>query len=362
MNCFITQTGSFLPGDPVGNDDIEKYLGELKDEGEVKTSILRMNGIVNRYYAQDSHQQPTYDVYQLACQAIADCLAKSESLRAKVSLLCGGTTYAPLGGPGLCSILHAQLCEKNLLPQPVEISSHSGICSSAAAGMVAAIRAVSAGEHDAAICVGSEHPSSALKAEAIHPIDDRSEHADLKRSQWFMSVFLRFMLSDGAGAFLLESQPKAEGVSFRVDWTHSRSFAHETPLCMRLEHQGVRLSQDITILSKYLMPMAKKFTTEAFAQHQEDLAEYKAVLPHLSSFFFRRKTERIMQQFSSSSEPVPYWTNLATAGNTGSASIFIMLDHYLRENSVQDGDRLMLFIPESGQFNFVMVSLTAVVQ
>ena len=170
------------------------------------------------------------------------------------------------------------------------------------------------------------------------------------------------MLSDGAGAFLLESQPKAEGVSFRVDWTHSRSFAHETPLCMRLEHQGVRLSQDITILSKYLMPMAKKFTTEAFAQHQEDLVEYKAVLPHLSSFFFRRKTERIMQQFSSSSDPVPYWTNLATAGNTGSASIFIMLDHYLRENSVQDGDRLMLFIPESGQFNFVMVSLTAVVR
>ena len=69
-----------------------------------------------------------------------------------------------------------------------------------------------------------------------------------------------------------------------------------------------------------------------------------------------------MQKFTSSPDPVPYWTNLATAGNTGAASIFVMLDQYLRDESVCDGDRIMLFIPESGQFNFVMVSLTAVVQ
>jgi len=147
-----------------------------------------------------------------------------------------------------------------------------------------------------------------------------------------------------------------------VNWTHSRSFAHETPLCMKLENQGVRLSQDISILSKYLMPMATKFAAEAMERHDEDLIGYKAVLPHLSSFFFRKKTERLMQKFTSSSDPVPYWTNLASAGNTGSASIFIMLDHYLREHKVSDGEKIMLFIPESGQFNFVMVSLTAVVQ
>ena len=29
---------------------------------------------------------------------------------------------------------------------------------------------------------------------------------------------------------------------------------------------------------------------------------------------------------------------------------------------IEDGDRLMLFIPESGQFNFAMISLTAVVR
>lgn len=365
MQCFITQTGSFLPGPAVSNDEIEQYLGSLAGEEEVKKTVLRMNGIVNRHYAQDRNQQPTHDVYQLACEAVENCLATrgSHGPAAKpISMLTGGTTYAPLGGPGLCSLLHDQLCQKNLLDHPVEIGSHSGICTSAAAAMVSAMRAVDAGEHQSAICVGSEHPSSALKAEAIRPVDDRDQHTDLRRSQWFMSVFLRFMLSDGAGAFLLEDQPKPEGLSLQVNWTFSRSFANEAPLCMKLENEGVRLSQDISILSKYLVPMAKKLTAAAMDQFDDNLDSYQMVLPHLSSFFFRRKMERVLQEFSRSGDPVPYWTNLATAGNTGSASIYIMLDHYLREAKVENGDRLLLFIPESGQFNFVMVSLTAVIK
>ena len=365
MNCFITHTGSFLPGPSVSNNEIEKYLGSVDGEEDVKKTILKMNGIVNRHYAQDDQQQPTFDVYQLACEAIQDCLAKRDPashIEAPVSLLTAGTTYAPFSGPGIASILHSQLQEKQLLSRPVEIGSHGGICSSAAAAMVSAIRSVAAGEHQAAICVGTEHPSSALKAAAFDPVDDRHEGAELRRTQWFMATFLRFMLSDGAGAFLLEQKPKASGVSFQVNWTHSRSFAHETPLCMKLENQGVKLTQDITILAKYLMPSARKFAAEAMQRHNDDLVGYKMVLPHLSSFFFRRKSERIMQECSSSKDPVPYWTNLATAGNTGSASIYIMLDQYARENKVENGDKLMLFIPESGQFNFVLISLTAVVK
>lgn len=366
MQCFITQTGSFLPGSPIENGEIEKYLGSLDGEENVKKTVLRMNGIERRHYAQDENQQPTFDVYQLACEAIVDCLKMrtldSPESEASISCLTAGTTYAPLGGPGLCSILHDKLQSKRLINDAVEIGSHAGICTSAAAALVSSIRAVKAGEHRAALCVGTEHPSSALKAEAINPIDDRDQHADLRQSQWFMSVFLRFMLSDGAGAFLLEHEPKPKGVSLKVNWTHSRSFAHVAPLCMKLENQGVMLSQDISILAQHLVPTARKFTASAMKQNGDSLDTYKMVLPHLSSFFFRRKMERVMQEFSKTSDPVPYWTNLATAGNTGSASIYIMLDHFLRQNTIENGDRLLLFIPESGQFNYVMVSLTAVVR
>ena len=360
MECFITQSGSFLPGPPVDNDGIEKHLGSLDDEAEVKKTVLRMNGIVRRHYAQDVHQRPTHDVYDLACEAVKACHAK-RSIDSRVSYLAAGTTYAPLGGPGIASILHAQLMREALLSKPVEISSHSGICTSAAAAMVSAIRAVGAGEHDSAICVGAEHPSSALKAGAIQPVDDRAEHADIRKSRWFMSVFLRFMLSDGAGAFLVERQPKRDGLSLQVNWTHSMSFANETPLCMSLENQGIVISQDISILSRYLVPTARKFVTQALETHDDSIDSYRIILPHLSSFFFRKKMERVIKEHSiDRCTLVPYWTNLATAGNTGSASIYIMLDQYLEQNSIVDGDKLLLFIPESGQFNYVMVSLTAV--
>lgn len=359
-HCYINRTASYLPGPAVNNDDIQLHLGSLEGEAEVRESVLSMNGIVRRYYAQDREQNRTHDLYELATNAGAMCLADGKE-PPDVSFLASGTTYAPLAAPGIATILHHRLQERNCMNRPVEISSHAGICSSASAALVNAIRAVESGQHSTALCVGAEHASEVLKAGAIRPVDDRSTHANLRNSQWFMSVFLRFMLSDGAGAFLLENRPDPNGISLRVNWTHSMSFAHETPLCMKLENPTALLSQNISVLSRYLFPCAGKFLANAFATHDDTLESHGMILPHISSFFFRRKLERVIAEHCGGSErSVPYWTDLATAGNTGAASIFIMLDHYLREHNVIDGERILLFVPESGQFNFVLISLTAV--
>lgn len=362
MSCYITHTGSFLPGSPVENDDIDRFLGTLEGESDVKRQVLAMNGIVRRHYAQDESQRPTHDVYQLATQAIENCLDKCDA-PPMISFLSAGTTYAPLSGPGLASLIHHRLQVAGRVNRAVEVSSHAGICTSAAAALVAASRAVKTGEHSTAICVGAEHASEVLKSTVIQPVDDRSEQPDVRRGQWFMSVFLRFMLSDGAGAFLLQNNPTPGKICFQVDWTHSMSFAHEAPLCMKLQNSNGLLSQDVSILSRYLFPTGRAFVEAALTKNGEALDSYRMVLPHLSSYFFRRKVERILQDLSADPErPVSYWTNLATAGNTGSASIYVMLDHFLKGHTVAPGERLLLFIPESGQFNFVMVSLTAVLQ
>lgn len=360
MDCFITSTGAYLPGLPVANDRISDFLGTLEGESDIAKSVLAMNGIVHRHYAQDTNQQATQDVYDLAACAAQSCLAERAPLH-PISFLTVGTTYAPFSGPGIASLVHHRLQEKNILEHPVEISSHGGICTSASAALVHAIRGVKLGEHASALCIGAEHASEVLKSSVIRPIDDRADPSDLRKSQWFMSVFLRFMLSDGAGAFLLESQPRREGLSLRVDWTHSRSFANEAPLCMKLKNDTRLLSQDVNILNQYFYRLAREFMEVALREHGEKLDSYQMGLPHMSSFFFRRKMEKIMQELSKNPErPVPYWTNLATAGNTGAASIYVMLNQFRRENKLAHGDRLLLFIPESGQFNFVLISLTAV--
>ena len=360
MHCYITRTASYLPGPAVENDDIQQYLGLLDGEAEIKDTVLSMNGIVRRHYAQDEQQQRTHDVYDLGAQAVQDCLADK---RAAITYLGAGTTYSPLAAPGFASILHNRLRDRNCLDYPVEISSHAGVCSSAAAALVGAIRAITTGQHSSALAVGAEHASEVLKASLIHPVDDRDQHANVRNSQWFMSVFLRFMLSDGAGAFLLQNCPVTDGLSLRVNWTHSLSFAHETPMCMKLDNRTGLLSQDVAVLSRHLVPAATKFVSSGMEYNSDTLDSYSIILPHMSSFFFRRKLERIISSYSKDPlQPVPYWTDLATSGNTGAASIFVMLDHYLQENEVRDGERILLFIPESGQFNFVMISLTVVTQ
>ena len=344
-----------MPGPVIDNGSIGEFLGEIEGEDIVREKVLALNGIEGRHYAQDQAQQPTHDVYGLASEAARNCITVSD----RISLLACGTTYAPLAAPGVASVVHSRLQQLGLVDYPLEITSHSGICTSSSAALINAIRAVDSESHPSALCIGAEHASEVLKSSKIKPIDDRQLHDTLRHSQWYMAIFLRFMLSDGAGAFLLENKPVESGRSLQVNWVHSRSYAEQAPLCMKLDNSNGLLTQDVSILSKHLVRCAEIFLVDAMRSHDDDLSAYKMVLPHMSSFFFRRKMQRVMKTHSANHE-TPFWSNLATTGNCGAASIYVMLDQYLREQSVSKGDRLLLFVPESGQFNFVMISLTVV--
>lgn len=358
-DCYITSTGSYLPGDPVDNESIAHYLGQVIGEGRVRRKILNVNGIQTRHYALDKKQNATHSLYELAAEAVRNCLpGDRKSLH--VDYLSAGTTHAPLLAPGLSSLVHDQLHRDAVIHHSLEINSNAGICSSGAQAIVNAARAVKAGDAQAAVCVGVEQSSVGLKSKAFRTTYDiPTILRDVRSSKWFMSVFLRFMLSDGAGAFLLEGQPAEHGLSLKIDWTYSRSFANEAPLCMQLQSDPRILSQDIKILAKYMTPLSKKAVEGALCKHGETLDRYTMVLPHMSSYYFEPSVRKIIAEFSPNRE-VPYWTNLRTAGNTGAASILIMLDEYMKTQPVAAGDRLLLFVPESGQFNFVLISLSVV--
>jgi 3-oxoacyl-[acyl-carrier-protein] synthase-3 len=83
-------------------------------------------------------------------------------------------------------------------------------------------------------------------------------------------------------------------------------------------------------------------------------------LPHMSSEYFRQPMAECMAEVGF---PVPqekWFTNLHTKGNTGSASIYIMIDELLKSGRLKSGDRLLCFIPESGRFTGSLMYLTAV--
>ncbi|NJN80429.1 MAG: hypothetical protein HC797_08125 [Anaerolineales bacterium] len=207
--AYITSTGSFLPNAAVDNKNISEYIGKVLGENRVREKILKANGIETRHYALDKNQAETHTLYEIASEAVKNCLSQDDENPLHIDYLSAGTTHAPLLAPGISSILHDQLTKDKLVNHTLEINSNSGICSSGAQAIVNAARAVKSGDAKTAICVGVEHSSTGLKSKAFRTTYDiPTIIKDVRASKWFMAVFLRFMLSDGAGAFLIDHNPE----------------------------------------------------------------------------------------------------------------------------------------------------------
>jgi 3-oxoacyl-[acyl-carrier-protein] synthase-3 len=59
--------------------------------------------------------------------------------------------------------------------------------------------------------------------------------------------------------------------------------------------------------------------------------------------------------------PAERWfTNLASKGNTGSASIYIILEELFKSGRLRQGQKLLCFVPESGRFAMCYMLLTVV--
>jgi 3-oxoacyl-[acyl-carrier-protein] synthase-3 len=59
--------------------------------------------------------------------------------------------------------------------------------------------------------------------------------------------------------------------------------------------------------------------------------------------------------------PAERWfTNLTRKGNTGSASIFVILEELFHSERLKEGQKLLCFIPESGRFSIAYLMLTVV--
>ena len=69
---YINKISSFLPNEPISNDQMEAVLGMVGDvPSRVRKMILRSNGIENRYYAVDPiTRKQTHTSTELAVRAV----------------------------------------------------------------------------------------------------------------------------------------------------------------------------------------------------------------------------------------------------------------------------------------------------
>jgi len=89
-----------------------------------------------------------------------------------------------------------------------------------------------------------------------------------------------------------------------------------------------------------------------------DAIEY--FLPHYSSEFFRTPLAQGLAEVNLAIPQERWFTNLTSKGNTGSASIFIILEELFNAQRLNVGERILCYIPESGRFSSAFMHLTVV--
>jgi 3-oxoacyl-[acyl-carrier-protein] synthase III len=152
---YINALGTFLPGSPVSNEEMEEHLGFVGGRpSRLKARILKQNGIQTRYYAIDRQGKVRYRNYELAANAVLDALRNSELSLNELQYLAAATSQSDLLAPGFASLVQGEL----RLPA-CEIASLHGVCASGMMALKGAYMQIQAGEKANGAVTASEFTS-----------------------------------------------------------------------------------------------------------------------------------------------------------------------------------------------------------
>lgn len=374
---FINNISVFMPNEKVFNAEMEDIIGKIAGKkSRAKSVILRSNGIKSRYYAIDKATgEHNYTNAALAANAVKS-LFKSEDELKSIDSLVASTSMADQIMPNHGVMVHGEL--KN---PPCEVVSTAGICLCGLTALKYAFLNIKAGESHKSVVVASELASSIMRSERFEAESEyKLAQLDQKPEIAFEKDFLRWMLSDGAGSALLSDEPNITGLSLEVDWIETLSFANKMEPCMyagadkvagdlqgwmrynedeRAQQSIMSVKQDVKILNENIVAITvEQALSKIMAKRAIKADDYSYFLPHYSSTYFREKLFQGLENIGFSIPYEKWFTNLTEKGNTGSASIFIMLAALFNSGRLKTGDKLLCYVPESGRFSSGFMQLT----
>jgi 3-oxoacyl-[acyl-carrier-protein] synthase-3 len=380
MPVYINDMAIYMPNAPVSNDEIEQVLGRIDDQASrSRRIVLKTNGIKTRYYALDGETgQLTHSNAQLAAEAVRRLKPYADFHEEDIQCLCCGTSSPDLLFPG-----HALMVQGELGLPACEAVTAAGICISGMVAFKYAFMNIAMGMSGNAVAVGSELSSSFMRADFFKSPNGNGGSPAKRAALPFDTDFLRWMLSDGAGAAFLSGRPNPDRISLRVDWIDHVAYAGELDACMyaggcrqpdgRIEGwrrggcpdpDGLRLTmavkQDVRLLDEQIIATMKRALSACIEKYGIRAEEIDWFLPHYSSDYFREKVYRGLEEIDFEIDYARWFTNIETMGNTGSASIYIILTELMQAGRLQEGNTLLCFIPESGRFSHCFMHLTAV--
>ncbi len=379
-NVYINDISAFMPNAPVPNDKMESILLPVATRpSRARKLILRSNQITSRHYAIDPETGlASHSNARLTAEAVQQLTTRN---RETIELLACGTTLPDQLMPN-----HALMVQGELGLPACEVIATSGVCLSGVMALKYVYMAILSGLNTNGVATGSENVSSLMRGYLFdEEIASRSEALKKHPEIGFEKDFLRWMLSDGAGAVWMSNTPNPQDdqISLRIDWIRQISYAGELETCMYagaekeedgslrgwrdylpqqwLEKSIFSIKQDVKLLNdKIIEYTVTRPLKDLLAKRilQPDAIDW--FLPHYSSGFFRDKVYAGMQLAGCDIPQNKWFSNLDSKGNTGSASIYIILEELFHSKTLKEGERLLCYIPESGRFSTAFIHLTVV--
>jgi 3-oxoacyl-[acyl-carrier-protein] synthase III len=355
---YICGSGSYLPGKPVAFDDIPKVLGELDQAPDkIRKWINRTHPVMRElldikyvHYAIDPETRAfTEDNITMAVAAAKKALDAAGLAPEDVDLICYGSAHQdqmPTASVRIQEALGIETCD--------ELSIHAN-CTSAYKALYLGHQLIKNGQNRNALILSANMASSELRAEYYNqPLVDKE------------SLFLRWFLSDGAGALVLSSE-KRHSHDLRVETTFIESIGGKRPSLMFNLRPALWLNPQQEFEQGYHHLRQRFRNALATSDFQEPdgsiflkgfqrmMARSLVSLDDIRYFQINLPTKHIVDSIKEEFlqmgiDGAVFYSKLDQLGYCGPPMAFICLDKIIREERFNPGDCVASFVTEVSKF------------
>ena len=304
IHARISGTGSYLPGEPVTNDDLVARGIETSDEW-----IATRTGIRARHFAAEG--QSASDLAEVASRRAIEAAGASGD---DIDLIIVATSTPDFIFPSTAALLQSRLGIRN----DGAAFDVQAVCSGFAYALSIAEKFIRSGSHQRALVVG---------AEVFSRILDWSDRGTC------------VLFGDGAGAVVLEAadQPGVLATALHADGLHHKILAVPGAISSGKVLGDPFLRMDGQAVFKFAVRVLGDVASEVLDAAGMSVDQIDWLIPHQANI-------RIIQS-TAKRVGIPLEKVIATVGahgNTSAASIPLALDAAIRDGRIVRGQNIVL--------------------
>lgn len=303
MFARITGVGSYLPGQPVSNDDLVLRGIETNDEW-----IVSRTGIKARHLAE-----PGRTSSDLALEASRRALENAGVDASELDLIILATSTPDFIFPSTACLLQGKLGNRGAMAFDVQ-----AVCSGFVYALTIAEKFIRSGSHKKALVVG---------AEVFSRILDWSDRGTC------------VLFGDGAGAVVLEASelPGILATASHADGAHHNILSVPGNVCGGEVTGDPFLRMDGKAVFKFAVRVLAEVAHECCEQAGVPPSEIDWLIPHQANI---RIIEATAKKMDMSMDKVI--VTVDRHGNTSAASVPLALDAAVRDGRIRRGQKVML--------------------